>query len=122
MNGRLLVWVLLVWALVAPVAAAAARRAAPAGSFTSSDPGVNASWAASVRTAHDMVAEPVNLLPGCGVPGSERVILDGVVRDRCEFTGDLAVTGMTLYAADGASGCPFAPRSTSSPRGNAPTG
>jgi hypothetical protein len=105
MNGRFLVSALV--ALFAAAAlAAAARPAAPGGSFTSSDPEVNAIWAASVRTARDMVAEPVNLLPGCGVPGSERVILDGVVRDRCEFTGDLAVTGMTLYAADGASGSP----------------
>ncbi|MBV8080720.1 MAG: hypothetical protein JO186_10155 [Actinobacteria bacterium] len=85
---------------------ALAPCAAAAGSFTSSDPQLDAIWSASVRTAHDMISPPVRLLPGCGVPPHETVILDGVVRDRCEYTGDIAVTGMTLYAADGASRSP----------------
>jgi hypothetical protein len=77
------------------------------GSFTSSDPQLDAIWAASVRTANDMVSAPVRLLPGCGVPRGELVILDGVVRDRCEFTGDLAVTGLTLDVARGAARTPM---------------
>jgi Bacterial alpha-L-rhamnosidase C-terminal domain/Bacterial alpha-L-rhamnosidase 6 hairpin glycosidase domain len=59
-----------------------------------------------VATAREMVSDPVNLLEGCDVPAGEKVILDGVARDRCEFTGDIAVTGATLYAADGAAGSP----------------
>jgi hypothetical protein len=104
-NRRLVVSV-LVASVAAATLAATARPLASEGSFTSSDPELNAIWAASVRTAHDMVSPPANLLAGCGVPDSERVILDGVVRDRCEFAGDLAVTGMTLYTADGAAGSP----------------
>jgi hypothetical protein len=78
------------------------------GSFVSNDAGLNAVWAASVRTAHDVVGPPVHVRPGCGVPKSvRRVILDGVVRDRCMYVGDLAVTGMTLYVADGAASTPM---------------
>jgi hypothetical protein len=77
------------------------------GSFESNDAQLNAIWQASVLTARDMPSPAVRLLPGCGVPPSDTVILDGVVRDRCEFTGDLAVTGMTLYAAEGAAGSPL---------------
>src|SRR5437870_1134731 len=89
----LLVLVLAAAAAVALVLALG-RSSAAHGSFASSDPRLNAIWEASVRTAHDMVSAPVHLHPGCGVPRNERVILDGVTRDRCEFPGDLAVTGM----------------------------
>src|SRR4051794_15270293 len=103
MNARVLVPALVTWAALAAPATAAPSR----GSFVSSDARLDAIWAASVRTAHDMVAPPVDLLPGCGVPdGTRLVVLDGAVRDRCEFPGDLAVTGMTLYVADGTAGSP----------------
>jgi hypothetical protein len=83
--------------------AAAALACAPAaladGSFTSSDPLLNRIWAASVKTATDM------LVPGpltidsrgysCAID-EPIVILDGKTRDRCPYIGDEAVTGMTL--------------------------
>jgi hypothetical protein len=90
------------FAAVAAAALAVVPGAAAAGSFSSSDAQLDAIWAASVRTADDMVSRPVRLLPGCGVPKGEQVILDGVVRDRCEFTGDLAVTGLALEVSEGA--------------------
>jgi len=84
-------------ALVAAPAASGAD-----GSFTSSDPLLNAVWAGSVRTAHDMIA-----------PGPLRedwtgrdctmdvpiVVLDGTVRDRCPYVGDEAVINRTLDAS-----------------------
>jgi hypothetical protein len=88
------------------VALAAPSAAAAGGSFSTSDGLLNAIWQQSVKTARMMVSPPVNLLPACDVPRDGPVILDGVVRDRCVFTGDLAVTGKTLYAADGAAGSP----------------
>jgi hypothetical protein len=93
--------------LVAGLVLALPATAGASGSFSSSDPQLDAIWAASARTANDMVSPPVRLLPGCGVPTGQMVILDGVVRDRCEFTGDLAATGMTLYVADGAAKVPL---------------
>ncbi len=92
--------------LVAVLALGLAGPAAGEGSFNSSDPQLNRIWEASVATARKMVSDPVDLLPGCAVPAGEMVILDGLVHDRCEFTGDIAVTGKTLYVADGAVGSP----------------
>ena len=88
--------------LVAPAGAAGSGG----GSFASSDPLLNTIWKQSVATARLMVSPPVDLLPACDVPKTQPVILDGVDRDRCEFTGDIAVTGKTLYASDGAAGSP----------------
>jgi hypothetical protein len=106
LSGRLRAWTLAASGLVS---LALANHAFAGGSFTSSDTRLNAIWAASVQTARDMVVDPVDLQPGCGIPPEQKtkVIIDGVVRDRCEFTGDLAVTGMTLYVADGARDVPM---------------
>jgi hypothetical protein len=97
---RLPIFVAATWLVLVPSALAG-------GTFASSDPQLDAIWTASARTANDMVSAPVNLEPGCRVPPGQPVILDGVVRDRCEFPGDLAVTGMTLYVADGAAAVPM---------------
>ena len=70
------------------------------GAFTSSDGLLNQIYTASVNTAEDMVSDPVNLWPGgCSVPPSGKIILDGVVRDRCVYTADMSVTGQTLLLA-----------------------
>lgn len=77
---------------------------AGSGSFTSSDPLLNQIYAASVTTAEDMVSDPVNLWSGgCNVPATGKIILDGAVRDRCVYIGDLSVTGQTLLLAGDAS-------------------
>lgn len=83
-------------ALAGPAAAAPVR-----GSFASSDPLLNRIWAASVRTAQDMVSAPVRLDPrGCPIPASlPRVLLDGVARDRCPYVGDEAVIDDTLLVS-----------------------
>ena len=74
--------------------------AALAGSFESSEPTLNDAWQASVKTAWLMVSPPVNLDPrGCAVPGSAPVILDGVVRDRCPYVGDLGVIGKAMLVS-----------------------
>jgi hypothetical protein len=88
------------------LAGLAASSARAGGSFASSDPLLDKIWAASTLTAREMVSDPVDLYPGCDVPADQKVILDGVDRDRCEFTADIAVTGKTLYVADGAVGSP----------------
>jgi hypothetical protein len=92
--------------LVAVLALTAIPCARGEGSFASNDPLLGKIWQASVDTARQMVSDPVDLLPECDAPPGQKVILDGLVRDRCEFTGDIAVTGKTLYAADGATGSP----------------
>ena len=80
--------------------ALAASATAGSGSFTTSDPLLNQVYTASVATAEDMVSDPVNLYPaGCYVPAVGKIILDGVDRDRCVYTGDLSVTGQTLLLA-----------------------
>ncbi len=80
--------------------ALAASATAGSGSFTTSDPLLNRVYTASVATAEDMVSDPVNLYPaGCYVPARGKIILDGVDRDRCVYTGDLSVTGQTLLLA-----------------------
>lgn len=73
------------------------------GSFTSSDPTLNAIWAASVRTAQDM------LVPGpirvdwygrdCAID-LPTVLVDGTTRDRCPYVGDEAVINRTLDASN----------------------
>jgi Bacterial alpha-L-rhamnosidase C-terminal domain/Bacterial alpha-L-rhamnosidase 6 hairpin glycosidase domain len=71
---------------------------ARAGSFTSSDPQLNAIWAASVRTADDMLSTRRQTVDALGRPcvvNLPVVIEDGLVRDRCPYIGDLSVTGAT---------------------------
>lgn len=83
-------------------AAPAAQAARPVtGAFASSDPQLDTIWSASVKTASDMVSAPVSLDPrGCPVPaGIGRILLDGVVRDRCPYIGDEAVIDDTLLSA-----------------------
>jgi hypothetical protein len=66
------------------------------GTFASSDPALDQIWSASVATAADMVSAPVDLDPrGCQI-SLPKIVLDGLVRDRCPYVGDLAVTGKTL--------------------------
>jgi hypothetical protein len=69
------------------------------GTFRSSDPLLNAIWQESAKTAAMMLSPPVDLGPGCSFPPGHTIILDGVKRDRCEFIGDLAVTGRTLLVS-----------------------
>ncbi len=88
-------------ALLALVCAAAvtAPAAAAGGSFSSSEPLLNRIWQGSVATAESMVSAPVDLDPrGCPA-GPGPIVLDGLVRDRCPYVGDLAVTGKTLLVA-----------------------
>jgi len=74
--------------------------AASAGSFESSEATLNEAWAASAKTAWLMVSAPVNLdSRGCAVPGPSPVILDGVVRDRCPYVGDLGVIGKAMLVS-----------------------
>jgi hypothetical protein len=92
-------------ALASAVAALAlagpAAAAPPRGTFASSDPQLNRIWAASVRTAHDMVSPPVRLDPrGCPIPSRlSTILLDGTVRDRCPYVGDEAVMDDTLLVS-----------------------
>jgi hypothetical protein len=69
------------------------------GAFDSSDPLLNRVWAASVETATDMIAAGPLSTDAEGRPCAialTTVLLDGLVRDRCPYVGDQAVTGMTL--------------------------
>src|SRR5262249_9795786 len=69
------------------------------GSFSSSDPTLNAIWAASVRTASDMLVPGPLRRDALGRPCAidlPTVIVDGTVRDRCPYVGDEAVIGLTL--------------------------
>ena len=66
------------------------------GSFTSSDPSLDAIWAASVQTAEDSVSRPVDLdSRDCDID-LPLVLLDSPQRDRCPYIGDQAVDGLTL--------------------------
>ncbi|HWL33207.1 MAG TPA: alpha-L-rhamnosidase C-terminal domain-containing protein [Gaiellaceae bacterium] len=89
--------------LVLGLLALALAQSALGGSFESSEATLNDAWKASAKTAWLMVSPPVNLDPrGCAVPGSAPVILDGVVRDRCPYVGDLGVIGKAmLVSGDG---------------------
>ena len=87
-------------ALLVIAGALACTPVAAGGSFESSEQTLNDAWAASAKTAWLMVSPPVNLDPrGCAVPGSAPVILDGVVRDRCPYVGDLGVIGKALLVS-----------------------
>src|SRR3954470_18257338 len=69
------------------------------GTFNSSDPLLDQIWAASVKTATDMVVPGPISLDASGRPctfTASFVILDGTLRDRCPYIGDLAVEGRTL--------------------------
>jgi hypothetical protein len=69
------------------------------GSFVSSDATLNAVWKDSVRTATDMVVPGPLTKDALGRPCQidlPKVIIDGVVRDRCPYVGDEAVEGRTL--------------------------
>ena len=72
------------------------------GSFASSDPLVTRIWAASVKTATDMIAPGPLTTDAEGRPCAialPMVLLDGYVRDRCPYVGDQAVSGMTLLVS-----------------------
>lgn len=77
---------------------------ADTGSFSSSDPELDQIWAASVKTADDMLApggQQVDALGRpCPTPAGTTVILDGVVRDRCPYIGDESVIDLTYDAGD----------------------
>jgi hypothetical protein len=78
-----------------------APQALGVGIFSSSDGLLNRVWQVSVETANDDVTQPVNLdARDCNI-NLALVILDGPVRDRCPYIGDLAVTGMTLLVSGG---------------------
>ena len=80
--------------------ALASASAASAGAFESSEQTLNDAWTASAKTAWLMVSPPVNLdRRGCAVPGPAPVILDGVVRDRCPYVGDLGVIGKAMLVS-----------------------
>lgn len=89
---------------VLAVAACVLALAPPAlgdASFQASDKQLSAVWAASVKTADDVVQPPLGLdKRDCHID-LPTVILDGVARDRCPYIGDLAVTGMTLLVSGG---------------------
>jgi hypothetical protein len=97
-------------AVVALLAAAALVPAATApaadistGSFSASDPLLGRIWAASVKTATDMIAPgPLTTdAKGRACPISlGTVLLDGAVRDRCPYVGDQAVSGLTLLVSN----------------------
>jgi Bacterial alpha-L-rhamnosidase 6 hairpin glycosidase domain/Bacterial alpha-L-rhamnosidase C-terminal domain len=88
---------LLIACLLALLSAPGALAAG--GSFISSDATLNTIWTDSVRTATDMVVPGPLVKDALGRPCRielPRVILDGVVRDRCPYVGDEAVEGRTL--------------------------
>jgi hypothetical protein len=69
------------------------------GAFSSSDPLLDAIWAAAARTAADVVVPGPLSSDAEGRPcpiALPTVIVDGVARDRCPYVGDLAVEGLTL--------------------------
>ncbi len=76
-----------------------APAAGAAGTFHASDPGLDALWEASVRTAGDMVAPGPIGTDWAGRPCQidlPTIILDGVVRDRCPYIGDESVIDATF--------------------------
>jgi hypothetical protein len=90
---------------VAAVGAALALASpAGAGTFESNDAQLNAIWAASVKTATDMLAPGGQLLDvydrPCPTPLGEQVILDGVARDRCPYIGDESVIDAVFDTVD----------------------
>ncbi len=88
-------------AALAPAVTASAANPAT-GSFSSSDPLLGSIWAASVKTATDMIAPGPLDTDAEGRPCSislSMVLLDGAVRDRCPYVGDQAVSGLTLLVS-----------------------
>jgi len=84
------------------LAVAPAADAKGGGSFTSSDPTLNGIWTAAVKTATDMVVAGPLRKDALGRPCQidlPKVIIDGVVRDRCPYVGDEAVSGKTLLVS-----------------------
>ena len=82
--------------------ALAGTAAADGGSFTSSDPVLNAVWAGSARTAQDMLAAGPISVDSAGRPCAialTAVLIDGTVRDRCPYIGDEAVIDRALDAS-----------------------
>ena len=74
-------------------------RLASEGSFLSSDPLLDRIWAASAKTAASMVVKGPISRDAIGRPchiATQIVIVDGWIRDRCPYIGDLYVTGSTL--------------------------
>jgi hypothetical protein len=100
--GRLCVCLALLACAGAALGAggADAGQASPGqASFVSSDPELNEIWSDSVLTATDMIAPGPLSTDAEGRPCAidlPQVLLDGLVRDRCPYVGDQAVTGMTL--------------------------
>jgi hypothetical protein len=89
-------------AVIAVFAPTAARAASNDGSFQSSDPMLNEIWAASVKTATDMLAPGPITLDAEGIPCVIDVatpIIDGIPRDGCPYIGDESVIDRTLDAS-----------------------
>ncbi|HWB22437.1 MAG TPA: alpha-L-rhamnosidase C-terminal domain-containing protein [Gaiellaceae bacterium] len=89
----------LVLAIFLLVVVSAPDAFAADGSFVSSDATLNAVWQDSVKTATDMVVPGPLTKDAMGRPCAidlPKVIIDGVVRDRCPYVGDEAVEGRTL--------------------------
>jgi hypothetical protein len=81
---------------------ASGAQAQGGGSFTSSDPLLDEIWAVSVSTARSMVVPGPLVKDASGRScrmALRTVIIDGVVRDRCPYIGDIAVTGETLLVS-----------------------
>ena len=89
-------------AVVAALAAPASRGDGGSGTFSSSDPLLNAIWSGSVRTAQDMIAPGPLQTDWAGRPCAidlPVVLIDGLVRDRCPYIGDESVIDRTLDAS-----------------------
>ena len=96
MGARMLRRLITIAVALLAFAPAAARAD---GSFTSSDPLLNKIWKVSVRSSTDMVVPGPLLYDSAGRKcqiNLPKVIIDGVVRDRCPYIGDEAVIGPTL--------------------------
>jgi hypothetical protein len=91
-----------VLAVVAFLVAAPAHAGAASGTFQSSDPLLNQIWAASVKTADDMLVPGPIKLDSEGIPCAISVatpIIDGIPRDGCPYIGDESVIDRTLDAS-----------------------
>jgi hypothetical protein len=93
-NMKTFIAVAMACAIFAPAANA------ESGSFTSSDPMLDAIWASGVKTATDMLAPGGQTYDAegryCPLPAGETVILDGTERDRCSYIGDESVIDLTF--------------------------
>ncbi|HEX5448806.1 MAG TPA: alpha-L-rhamnosidase C-terminal domain-containing protein [Gaiellaceae bacterium] len=89
-------------ALVALISVTPAGADATSGTFVSSDPGINAIWAGSVKTATDMLVSGPITVDSEGKPCAIDVatpIIDGIPRDGCPYVGDESVIDRTLDAS-----------------------